>query len=501
MKTKTANSRQPDILGTVIRSDQAVLNSVLKKWRQRLGYCSIFAAIPAMLASPVSEAHSDEAKKPKTSIAGEGARLFVKRNTSCSNSALLKRQSQFRLPHQKGTFALLASLAGNDDCPGRSIPGGNYTAAAPYIDSGDTTGANDTVTTFYMYSFGYQTLDAFGPDHVYSFTLTGRGPNPQIEVSTTSGTYKPLIYVLQGGYAGACPAGTGTHVYNGLLPSESSPSGATINSQRMNYLPLNVPLHLFIDSARNDATGSGPYTLRIQDVTIANSCANPIDCPEFFIQQQYYDFLSRQPDPAGFAGWLAVLNNCLPGDTSCDRIHVSGAFFQSPEFQGRGYFLYRFYPVSYGRKPNYNEFIQDRWKLSGFLSDAQLETAKLQVISEFMSRPAFAMKFDGLNNTQYVDTLLSTAGITHSARDFWIAALGNGTRTRAQVLREISESNEVYNKYYNEAFVVMQYFGYLHREPDALYLDWLGYLDATGDYRGMINGFLNSVEYRARFGP
>ena len=80
-----------------------------------------------------------------------------------------------------------------------------------------------------------------------------------------------------------------------------------------------------------------------------------------------------------------------------------------------------------------------------------------------MSREAFISRFNHLDNTQYVDTLLATAGITHIARDFWIAALGNGTRTRVEVLREIAESNEVYNKYYNQAFVVMQYFGYLRR--------------------------------------
>jgi hypothetical protein len=271
----------------------------------------------------------------------------------------------------------------------------------------------------------------------------------------------------------------------------------------MNFLPLNVPLHLLVDARLNDASGAGPYTLRIQDVTIAQPACpnNPIDCPEFFLREHYVDFLNREPDPPGFAAWLAVLNNCVPDDTSCDRIHVSGAFFQSPEFQGRGYFLYRFYPVSFGRKQDYDEFQQDIWRLSGFLSDAQLETAKLQFISDFMSRPAFVTKFGGLNNTQYVDTLLSTAGITHPARDFWIAALTNGTRTRLQVLREISESGEVYNKYYNQAFVVMQYFGYLRRQPDALYLNWIAHLDATGDYRSMINGFINSLEYRARFGP
>ena len=114
--------------------------------------------------------------------------------------------------------------------------------------------------------------------------------------------------------------------------------------------------------------------------------------------------------------------------------------------------------------------------------------------------PAVVTTFGGLN-TQYVDTLLSTAQITHPNRDFWITALGNGTRTRAQVLREVAESTEVFNKYFNQAFVVMQYFGYLRREPDAFYLDWIAHLDSTNDFRSMINGFMNSLEYRFRFGP
>jgi hypothetical protein len=68
------------------------------------------------------------------------------------------------------------------------------------------------------------------------------------------------------------------------------------------------------------------------------------------------------------------------------------------------------------------------------------------------------------------------------------------------VLRSISESTEVKEKFYNQAFVVMQYFGYLRRDPDALYLDWIKTMNETGEYRTMIDGFMNSTEYRQRFG-
>ena len=69
------------------------------------------------------------------------------------------------------------------------------------------------------------------------------------------------------------------------------------------------------------------------------------------------------------------------------------------------------------------------------------------------------------------------------------------------MLRDIAESLEVYNRYYNEAFLVLQYFGYLRRDPDASYLNWIQQLNTTNNSRNMINGFVNSLEYRFRFGP
>jgi hypothetical protein len=69
------------------------------------------------------------------------------------------------------------------------------------------------------------------------------------------------------------------------------------------------------------------------------------------------------------------------------------------------------------------------------------------------------------------------------------------------VLRNIAESQQVYDKYFNQAFVVMQYFGYLRRDPDASYLNWIQELNTTGNSRNMINGFVNSPEYFLRFGP
>jgi hypothetical protein len=257
----------------------------------------------------------------------------------------------------------------------------------------------------------------------------------------------------------------------------NSPSGATLGAQSTATVTI-------ID---NDSS-NGP---------------NPIDNTNFFVRQQYIDFLGREPDPPGFAGWTSTINNCSGDTTQCDRIHVSQLFFQSAEFQQRGYFVYRFYPVAFGRKPDYGEFVPDLASVSGFLDANQLEAAKVAFIAAFMARPAFANTYNPLNNTQYVDMLLNTAnaGIGASTRQSMIDGLNNSTMTRGQVLRQIVESTEVSNKYNHQAYAVMEYFGYLRRQPDGFYLQWIQVLDTTNDPRGMVTGFVTSQEYRNRFGP
>jgi hypothetical protein len=73
-------------------------------------------------------------------------------------------------------------------------------------------------------------------------------------------------------------------------------------------------------------------------------------------------------------------------------------------------------------------------------------------------------------------------------------------KTRATVLREVAESPEVSSRFLTEATIVMHYFGYLRREPDAFYQDWITILNQSGDSRNVTNGFVNSAEYRMRFG-
>ncbi|HKO95921.1 MAG TPA: zinc-dependent metalloprotease family protein [Pyrinomonadaceae bacterium] len=107
-------------------------------------------------------------------------------------------------------------------------------------------------------------------------------------------------------------------------------------------------------------------TVTIQDNDASGT--NPIDGNDFFIRQQYIDFLGREPDPGGLAGWRNVLVNCgITIAPPCDRIEVSAGFFRSEEFQSRGYFIYRFFSAL-GRIPVSEEFYPDFAKVSGSLN-------------------------------------------------------------------------------------------------------------------------------------
>jgi hypothetical protein len=249
--------------------------------------------------------------------------------------------------------------------------------------------------------------------------------------------------------------------------------------------------------------GATTTTVTINDNDPVPSATNPIDNTAFFVRQHYVDFLNREPDPTGFAAWIHRIDFCgQAGEPPppCDRVEVSSAFYRSPEFYDRGYFAYRLYETALGRQPQYLEFMADLRRVTGFLTPEQLESNKLNLIADFMDRQEFRSKYDSLNNTQYVNMLESSAGVTITNKAALVASLDNGTKTRAEVLREVAEGTAVSVKFFNKAFVVMAYFGYLRRNPDALFINWITTLNTLGDYRTVVSGFVNSAEYRSRFG-
>ncbi|MGA9998210.1 MAG: FG-GAP-like repeat-containing protein [Pyrinomonadaceae bacterium] len=256
------------------------------------------------------------------------------------------------------------------------------------------------------------------------------------------------------------------------------------------------------------ATRSFSLTSNLIDATFtampdAVQAQNPLDTSEYFVRQQYLDFLGREPDAGGFGYWSTQFGSCH-GDASClnqTRINVSAAYFIEAEFQQTGSFVYRLYKASFGARPSYAQFSADRSRVIGGES---LETSKATLSDEFVTRAEFKAVYpDSLSHADFVNRLFDTAGISgnDSERQAAINMLNAGG-TRSQVLRGMVESEAFRTREYNSAFVLMQYFGYLRRDPDeGGYQFWLNVLNTRepNNYRGMVCSFITSAEYQKRF--
>jgi len=247
--------------------------------------------------------------------------------------------------------------------------------------------------------------------------------------------------------------------------------------------------------------------------------AQLIDDGCFFVAQHYRDFLSREPDGAGFGFWTNDLASCGL-DANClevKRVNVSAAFFLSIEFKETAYYVYRTYRAALGRAPAFAEFVPDAAEVGRNVvvgsNDpwlTRLSVNKDLYTLKFSNRADFQARYNGLTNTEYVDKLFANEGITPTAaeRTDLIDSLDQctftiGCPTRATVLRKIVEHPAFDRKVFNEAFVTMEYFGYLRRDPDPDGLQfWLAKLNHfNGDFiqAEMVKAFISSIEYRNRF--
>ena len=145
--------------------------------------------------------------------------------------------------------------------------------------------------------------------------------------------------------------------------------------------------------------------------------------------------------------------------------------------------------------------------------EAQLEANKVAYANEFVSRPEFTTLYPtSLTAAQFVDALYAHAGITPSAqeRQAAIDEFNNFSGARGRVLRRVADNPDLNNRETNRAFVLMEYFGYLRRNPDDPpdnnlngYNFWLGKLNQfNGNFvdAEMVKAFITSPEYRQRFG-
>ena len=406
-------------------------------------------------------------------------------------------------------------------------------------------------------------------------------------------------------------AGGSSAVLNLVL---SNPTGAELT--RDNYA------YLYLMDDEGDTPGQPP---------------NISDDTTFFVRQQYFDFLNREPDAAGLNFWTNQITSCGT-DQQCielRKINVSAAFFLSIEFQKTGMLAYLTEKASFGGLPRYGPFMRDVQALQKDYvfgapgASAQLEANTRVFFDEFVRRPSFAAKYAGLSNAQYVDAVMQngingtlarlyitgmdwsqvvpptsaspfglaiertslssedtfdislsfglgspqTAAHIHGPalaganapvivtlpngeftnftvtltpqqgqdmragrlyidvhtqnnpngeirgqilglrfqRDVLVNALNDGTISRAQALRLIAEDADFKQGQLNRAFVLMEYLGYLRRNPDDppdnnlngfnFWLDKLNQFNGNFVNADMVKAFIKSTEYRGRFGP
>jgi hypothetical protein len=257
---------------------------------------------------------------------------------------------------------------------------------------------------------------------------------------------------------------------------------------------------------------------------------NPIDQAGFFVRQHYLDFLNREPDTDGFNFWTDQINSC-GSDAQCieiKRINVSAAFFLSIEFQETGYLVYRIHKAAFGTQGQpvpimFGRFLIDTQQIQKDVRvgignwQAQLEANKQAYALAFVQQNVFLNSYpNNLSANQVVAIMDTNAGGVLSPTEFdnLVAILGttpNDVTKRAQVLRAIAEDEDLKSRDFNRAFVLMQYFGYLRRNPNDLpdgdfngFNFWLGKLNQfNGNFinADMVKSFLISGEYRHRFGP
>jgi uncharacterized repeat protein (TIGR01451 family) len=303
------------------------------------------------------------------------------------------------------------------------------------------------------------------------------------------------------------------------------------------YAEGNENLNLALTSVTGTGSALGSpakTTITITDNDAVNGL-NAIDSTGFFVRQHYLDFLNREPDPSGFAFWTNEITSC-GADAQCielKRINVSAAFFLSIEFQETGFLVYRIYKSAYGDLPaspvplRLDEFLPDTQQIGkdvivgqpGF--EQQLENNKVAFTLAFVSRSRFTTAYPTtMTPAQFVDALFANAGVTPSTadRDAAINEFGGAANTvdvaaRARALRRVAENSTLKTQEFNRAFVLMEYFGYLRRNPNdppeanldfAGYNFWLGKLNQfNGNFVAaeMVKAFILSGEYRHRFGP
>jgi ELWxxDGT repeat protein len=211
-----------------------------------------------------------------------------------------------------------------------------------------------------------------------------------------------------------------------------------------------------------------------------------------FAMQQYRDFFNREGDEGGITYWSSQI-----GSNNLSRGEVIESFLGSGEFRGNVAPVVRLYSAYFRRLPDYTG-------LTFWIDYKRQGNSLIAISQQFAQSAEFTNRYGSLDNGQFVDLVYQNVlGRAPDAggRAYWIGQLEAGA-PRGSVMLSFSDSTEFQQVTANEVYVTIAYIGMMRRKPDQSGFDfWTGYLDAGNSGLALINGFLNSAEYRSRFLP
>ncbi|HEX8284572.1 MAG TPA: PQQ-dependent sugar dehydrogenase [Pyrinomonadaceae bacterium] len=416
---------------------------------------------------------------------------------------------------------LQISAFGEDESGALYVAGYNTGSIYPLVDAGQTPVATPTPTPVEI-KFSSPTFTSFEQQGLASIGVTRAGDTTGelfVDYATSDGSATSRSdYTTARGTLRFGPGET-LKSFAVLISNDDTQEGGEFFNVTLSNLVGGGTLETF-----------PTRTVTITDDDAATSPTNPLDRSDFFVRQHYLDFLNREPDAEGLAFWVNGIESC-GADAGCrevKRIDTSAAFFLSIEFQETGFLVYRLYKAAFGNiagtpvPVRLSDFLRDTQEIGrGVVVNqgdwrAQLEANKRAFVNAFVERADFVARYQtGQTPAQFVAALDANAGnvLTGAEEADLVARLADGRETRASALRRVAEDEDFRNAETSRAFVLMQYFGYLRRDPDTApepglnfdgYNFWLTKLTTFGgDYRRaeMVKAFISSDEYRQRFRP
>lgn len=180
------------------------------------------------------------------------------------------------------------------------------------------------------------------------------------------------------------------------------------------------------------------------------------------------------------------------------------------EFPRTSFFVYRLVKATYGRMPRRDEFMTAMKEIDrGVFKERpgwkdQIEANRNSLLNSWTNNQAFKQFYDSKSNAELVNTILANTSVnwSDSKRNELIKSLDSNQMSRQAALLRIVEDGSFFKREYNTAYVLMNFFGYLRRNPDdppdkdlSGLNFWRDNLDLWGDYPNISRAFVESIEY------